>query len=613
MNFSEVMGGGPSEGDMTEKYNSVNIRDEDGATKEENERLKESIQKERKIAFNACSILKMEIEYIGNFFFGKKAEKKEKKNGERKSYSEDEADDEGGEVEDEEDYTLSQFYQSNTREELQNQLKNINFEDDQEEETKEEEETPTVRRSDLLSGSDDEKQEEKPKEFQVESGGRGQGSAGKVDMGLFSSGNAQDFDFGSIIKNKEQEQDESDEIEQLRQKSKEEINKNHDLEIEDLDNDDDLVTGGMGIKYDLLTKEEGEREQEEAEAEEDEENDLDIDKMIHDASLGKNGQKEEKEKEEDEDEFFNKFVEDILGNDEDEGSEKQMGNMANIRLGRRRRKRGSEEALDSQDVNDFLDEIAKLEKSEEVEDPRQAANGSNPKSDQKRDIYIQQRDQYFVDDEEVYLNELETDHCNWVNIKSLFRVVTVPEQEMIGQDSENRETVLNYFHDICKGLMNSRTEDFLSFVYSSPEVMDGLIRFGKHEGVQKILNSVLNLYESVNNLNSFRFLKHRFGLYRRLLKSIIECSDTETVNQLARVFVNLVKEKSNIIDANYFIDKILLGSDNHVSLLDKVVRERNAVLGELASLVVKRVVPEEERGFLEESSVGEINKNFGRR
>ena len=53
--------------------------------------------------------------------------------------------------EDEADYTLSQFYQSNTREDLQNQLKDINFEEE------------------------GEKEEEK-KEFKVESGGTGKRS-----------------------------------------------------------------------------------------------------------------------------------------------------------------------------------------------------------------------------------------------------------------------------------------------------------------------------------------------------------------------------------------------------------------------------------------------------
>ena len=555
----------------------------------------------------------MEIDQIGNFFFGKKPEKKQKTLADKRNFSEDEADDEGDEGEDEEDYTLSQFYQSNTREDLQNQLKNINFEDEQAEEPQESVEGTNVRKADLLSGSDDEKADDEPKEFKVESGGRDQAEGAKVDKELFSSGNAQDFDFSSIVKKRED--NESEELKRLRQKSKEEINRNYNLEIEDFENDDDLVTGGMGIKYDVLTGEEGDKAKGEGEGEDEQ----DIGRMIEDACRLGNAEEKETQKEkqkakseEDDDEFFDQFVQDILGKDEPKAPAKEVGNMANIRLGRRRRKRGSEEALDRKDVNDFLDEIAKMEKSDKIEEPVEETEKAEAGPEPKRDIYIQQRDQYFVDDEEVYLNELETDHCNWANIKNLFRVVTQPEREVIDSESENRETVLNYFHDICKGLMNSRTEDFLAFVYSSPDVMDGLIRFGRHEGVQKVLNSVLNLYESVNNLNSFRFLKHRFGLYRKLLRSIIECSEPDTVNQLARVFVHLVKEKSNIIDANYFIDKILLGADNHVALLDKVVRERNAVLGELASLVVKRVVPEEDRGFLEESCVGEINKNFGR-
>ena len=95
------------------------------------------------------------------------------------------------------------------------------------------------------------------------------------------------------------------------------------------------------------------------------------------------------------------------------------------------------------------------------------------------------------------------------------------------------------------------------------------------------------------------------------MRRIIECSEDEKVNQLTKIFVQLVKEKSNIIDANYFIDKILLDNENHVAILDKVVGESNVLLTELSALIVKRVVPEEDRGFLEENSVREINKNFG--
>ena len=438
-----------------------------------------------------------------------------------------------------------------------------------------------------------------------------------MDVLLFSSGNAKDFDFNNMIKNIEKDQEESKELEELRNKSKEEINKNHDLEIEDMDDDSDLVNAGMDLKYDLLTKEnEGESEEKN-----EDEDDKEFNKLINDIGLDDTPTKSRKDgNKESDDDFFNKFVDNILG-DSDEKKDKDtdnkkdrtsLGNLANIRLGRRRRNRRSEEALDSKDVNDFLDEIAKMEKSEEVmADENLPDKEDHPKNTQKRDIYIQQKDQYFVDDEEVYLNELETDHCNWTNIKNLFKVITEADNEIIRNEDENRETVLNYFHDICKGLMNSRSEDFLSFVYSSPCVMDGLIKYGAHEGVQKVLDSVLNLYESVNNLNSFRFLKHRFGLYRRLLRKIIECTEDEKVNQLTKIFVQLVKEKSNIIDANYFIDKILLDNENHVAILDKVVKESNVLLTELSSLIVKRVVPEEDRGFLEENSVREINKNFG--
>ena len=287
----------------------------------------------------------------------------------------------------------------------------------------------------------------------------------------------------------------------MTKKSKEEINKNHDLEIEDLDNDDDLVTGGMDLKYDLLNKE-GKQEHD----------DTSFDKMIQ--NIGNLNTSDDSTEKKTDDEFFNKFVNDILGKEKSPEKIKQtkeeskVGNMPNIRLGRRRRKRGSEETLDTKDVNEFLDEIARMEKSNKSDENKETENDEKNDKNQKRDIYIQQRDQYFVDDEEVYLNELETDHCNWNNIKNLFKVITDSNNESISNNDVNRDTVLNYFHDICKGLINSRPEDFLSFVYSNPDVMEGLIKYGQYEGVQKILSCVLNLFESVNNLNSFRSVSY---------------------------------------------------------------------------------------------------------
>jgi hypothetical protein len=182
-----VTGGKPNEENLKEKYNSVNIGDEETQNEEENQRLKKEIEKERKLAFNACSILKIEEEYIGNFFFGKKVNKKEKEKKNKNTFSDEEINEEADDEEEEEnegDYTLSKFYQSNTREELQNQLKDLNFEEEEEEvvrKSSEDEMKMNVEEQELLSGSDEEE-----KEFVVESGGRGEskeeGEEGK-DLG----------------------------------------------------------------------------------------------------------------------------------------------------------------------------------------------------------------------------------------------------------------------------------------------------------------------------------------------------------------------------------------------------------------------------------------------
>ena len=92
--------------------------------------------------------------------------------------------------------TLSKFYQSNTRQDLQNQLKDLNFEDEEDEVnqdniTKDEEEETVngtnndlseeieIKKSELLSGSD----EENEKEFKIESGGRDESTGEASDKG----------------------------------------------------------------------------------------------------------------------------------------------------------------------------------------------------------------------------------------------------------------------------------------------------------------------------------------------------------------------------------------------------------------------------------------------
>lgn len=70
-------------------------------------------------------------------------------------------------------------------------------------------------------------------------------------------------------------------------------------------------------------------------------------------------------------------------------------------------------------MGEFLNEIAKMEKAVGVEEDNLMQELESKKEEEeghKKDIYIQQRDQYFVDDEEVYLNELVSGKCDWTYI-----------------------------------------------------------------------------------------------------------------------------------------------------------------------------------------------------
>lgn len=87
--------------------------------------------------------------------------------------------------------------------------------------------------------------------------------------------------------------------------------------------------------------------------------------------------------------------------------------------GRRRRKLKQEREEENREMGEFLNEIAKMEKAVGVEEDNLMQELKSKKEEEeghKKDIYIQQRDQYFVDDEEVYLNELVSGKCDWTYI-----------------------------------------------------------------------------------------------------------------------------------------------------------------------------------------------------
>ena len=579
-NFSRVFSV-PQTATHQKGYNSVNIEDEGMRNDIDQKILQNAIQKERKMAFNACALLKMEVDLIGDFFFGKSKKKEDSKVTEDKYESEHkESSLECSSESEDEDKKLSSFYQSNTREELQNELKNINFADQEEEK---EEELQIKSKDDefldsLINGLNEDTDERKY---------------------MFSSGNAEDLDFDALLK-RELAEEEDEEMDEIKKKAKMDIKRNHDLEIEDLENDDDLVTGGMDINYDILR--EDRQHQEGSDSSEDEEDDAvlinnyksgtDHGGAITGADINNNGDTD----------FFDNIVMNLCGGGDRE--EKDFGNVAGIQFGRRHRNRTKDK------MDQILDEIAKNEKIEPEETEKNNNNEEEEDEGNKRDIYIKQRDQYLVDDEEVYVNELETGNCDWTNVRDLFSIMT--DHSEYDQENEHQETIFNYFFEICEGIMKTRSEDFLAFVYINTDVMDGLVRNVEFEGVQKVLASVLNLFESCHNLNSFRFLKHRFGLYRRLLREILAQEDGERMDQMTKIFLQLVKKKQDIIDANYFIDKILLDNENHVAILDRVLSGKNALLTELASFIVKRVVPTDDKNFLEENSDKESSLHFSR-
>ena len=62
----------------------------------------------------------------------------------------------------------------------------------------------------------------------------------------------------------------------------------------------------------------------------------------------------------------------------------------------------------------------------------------------------------------------------------------------------------------------------------------------------------------------------------------------------SEVFIDLIKEEENVVDAEYFIEKLLVDKESFKSLIGTIKTKRSVKLLELVSLVIKKVFFEKE-------------------
>ena len=547
-------------GDDKEKYSSVNIKEE-GENEEEKEVYIKFLLKEKKLSQRAFEIFKIENKEIANFFFGIKSDtkKEEDKNGMNFSHPiiKTEESSESNEIEEEEDYEFNSDdqmnqYKSNSREELKNFDFNNLIED------KEIGDVNDNPLKDLLLSSDENLERKERRNCKNISNMLKSGkNEEEIKMEMFNSGNAKDFDIDKMlgidleINSENNNSNNYNFINTVNGFNKNINNNNNEEDNDDEDEDedeDDLVNSGMELDFDFINK-------------------LDNENVS-----------------EDEEDAGNKITQDFISKRISDNFEKEI-------------KKKKNKTKEDEEFGDILEKIAQQGKCPDLEDEE--------KEIRNRDIYIKQQDQYFVDDEEVYLNDLCTENYNWKYIKDLFKIISHAKEEPISEEDPNRDTIISYFKNICNTLLNYRPEDFLTFIYSNEYIMEALIKNSNNIEIFNLLKSVLNFRDHTSEETSFRYLKHRFGFYRKIFSKFIEDGESSFYN-LGNLFLDLVKESKEIVDANYFIDKILLDTENQSKLIDLIIRERGSTSIEILSHIIKLNICQDENK--KEATLNDLNK-----
>ena len=207
------------------------------------------------------------------------------------------------------------------------------------------------------------------------------------------------------------------------------------------------------------------------------------------------------------------------------------------------------------------------------------------KSMEDRDRFFKEQEQLILDNEEIYVNELCCEG-EMPNLNNLFRFIV--------DDGTDNITAVHYFTEIVISLLQERPEQFLSYVYSRKEVLEFLIDNIGIRSIKNLAVKVLNLNKDDNKASmNFKFFRHRFSLFTKLIRKMHHLEGLALENT-AEVFIDLIKEEENVVDAEYFIEKLLIDKDSFKSLISSIRTKRSSKLLELISLVIKKVFFEKE-------------------
>lgn len=202
-----------------------------------------------------------------------------------------------------------------------------------------------------------------------------------------------------------------------------------------------------------------------------------------------------------------------------------------------------------------------------------------------KDVFTKEGEQLVLDNEEIYINDLLSDNEH-PQLENLFSFINDSKAGL-------NPTAAHYFTEIVSSLLKSEPERMLSYMYAHKYIIDFLIENCDYQSTKNLLAKILNLSndECKSNVN-FKFFKHRLTLYSRLLKETDNMSD-DALNNLMDIFVHLLKEDENVVDAEYFVERLFEEPTNFRRLVEQISTRQSPKLVELVELILNQVFKKE--------------------
>lgn len=234
-----------------------------------------------------------------------------------------------------------------------------------------------------------------------------------------------------------------------------------------------------------------------------------------------------------------------------------------------------------------------------------------------------------MDNEEVYLNDLSCDPSHFGNLEALFHFVTEEGRASAALEGSEAErgpnpTAANYFFRIVETLTGLNEVALLSYVFSHKDILKVLVDRADVRPFANLLANLVHFTKDEDRIDaSFKFLKYRFTLIRRIFETLLDLpapAETGSLPQrdelaakeraLVRILEEFAVSREKIVDADYFLDKILTEKKHFKRLLAAVasrqspelLRLATALLGylfEKSAVVASRKADVEARGRLD--------------